>query len=410
MTYIVIKGDELYHHGIKGMKWGVKNGPPYPLVTGAKSKKELQADKKNQSKKHKPRLFSKGSDKKDVDQETLEKLRHHDAQNERDHKEHSRIVKESRRTGKSAAEIERTGLSDRQKKLIKIGAIAAVSALAAYGAYSVYKNNNFSLDTKSSYNNSANELFKKYHPELCGSESGKNEFISKAFSDCGDFKAYLGNETNKAELDSKLTSVAGEWWNGLSKAEKTATEHYSGDDFTAMSDALWKAKGDNILLHAKPKTAIDILNLQKALDKASYPDTMICSHGLTLEHACSFLGCSEKDLISAAKNPAMAEKFIGAVNTNYSFLSTTTASDKSFSGAVKYRVLVPKGAHAAYIEHISSYGDLFHPPSWDGKKTSGGPFSTEFETLIAAGSKFKTKAIQMNAEGAIEVALELLAA
>lgn len=404
MAYIIISNGELYHHGIKGMKWGVRNGPPYPLVTGAKSKKELQADEKSQSKKHKPRLFSSGSDKKDVDQEILEKLRRHDAKNERDHKEHSRIVKESRRTGKSAAEIERKGLSDTQKKLIKIGAIAAVSALAAYGAYSIYRNK------KSSYNNFANDVFKKYHPELCGSESGKNEFISKSFSDCGDFKAYLGNDANKAELDSKLTSVAGEWWNGLSKAEKTATEHYSGNDFKAMSDALWKAKGDNILLHAKPKTALDILNLQKALDKASYPEDMICSHGLTLEHACSFLGCSEKDLISAAKNPAAAEKFIGAVNTNYSFLSTTTASDKSFSGAVKYRVLVPKGAHAAYIEHISSFGDLWHPPSWDGKKTSGGPFSSEFETVIAAGSKFKTKAIRMNAEGAIEVALELLTA
>lgn len=23
--------DELYHHGIKGQKWGVRNGPPYPL-------------------------------------------------------------------------------------------------------------------------------------------------------------------------------------------------------------------------------------------------------------------------------------------------------------------------------------------------------------------------------------------
>ena len=404
MHYIIISNGELYHHGIKGQTWGVRNGPPYPLVTGAKSKKELQADEKSQSKKHKPRSFSGGSDKKDIDQETLEKLRRHDAQNERDHKEHSRIVKESRRTGKSAAEIERTGLSDTQKKLIKIGAIAAVSALAAYGAYSIYRNK------KSSYNNFANDLFKKYHPELCGSESGKNEFISKAFSDCGDFKAYLGNESNKAELDSKLTSVAGEWWNGLSKAEKTATEHYSGDDFTAMSDALWKAKGDNILLHAKPKTAMDIINMQKALDKASYPENMICSHGVKLKYACSFLGCSEDELISAAKNPAAAEKLIGAVNTNYSFLSTTTASDKSFSGAVKYRVLVPKGAHAAYIEHISSYGDLFHPPSWDGKKTSGGPFSTEFETVIAAGSKYKTKAIQMNADGVIEVALELLTA
>lgn len=26
--------DELYHHGIKGQKWGVRNGPPYPLDSG----------------------------------------------------------------------------------------------------------------------------------------------------------------------------------------------------------------------------------------------------------------------------------------------------------------------------------------------------------------------------------------
>lgn len=26
-----LKSDELQHHGIKGQKWGVKNGPPYPI-------------------------------------------------------------------------------------------------------------------------------------------------------------------------------------------------------------------------------------------------------------------------------------------------------------------------------------------------------------------------------------------
>lgn len=28
---VIIYGDELYHHGIKGQKWGERNGPPYPL-------------------------------------------------------------------------------------------------------------------------------------------------------------------------------------------------------------------------------------------------------------------------------------------------------------------------------------------------------------------------------------------
>lgn len=32
--------EELYHYGIKGQKWGVRNGPPYPLPGGAYSKLE----------------------------------------------------------------------------------------------------------------------------------------------------------------------------------------------------------------------------------------------------------------------------------------------------------------------------------------------------------------------------------
>lgn len=28
---VIVYGGELYHHGIKGQKWGVRNGPPYPI-------------------------------------------------------------------------------------------------------------------------------------------------------------------------------------------------------------------------------------------------------------------------------------------------------------------------------------------------------------------------------------------
>ena len=38
--YILKKGSdkmsELYHHGIKGQKWGVRNGPPYPLYSNGR--------------------------------------------------------------------------------------------------------------------------------------------------------------------------------------------------------------------------------------------------------------------------------------------------------------------------------------------------------------------------------------
>ena len=36
---------ELYHHGIKGQKWGVQNGPPYPLNDNISTGKRLKETK-----------------------------------------------------------------------------------------------------------------------------------------------------------------------------------------------------------------------------------------------------------------------------------------------------------------------------------------------------------------------------
>ena len=40
---MIYYGRELYHHGVRGQKWGVRNGPPYPLSDTNKSKAERKA-------------------------------------------------------------------------------------------------------------------------------------------------------------------------------------------------------------------------------------------------------------------------------------------------------------------------------------------------------------------------------
>ena len=46
---IAIYKNELYHHGIEGQKWGVRNGPPYPLVRGIKNLKSRLFQKEDGS-------------------------------------------------------------------------------------------------------------------------------------------------------------------------------------------------------------------------------------------------------------------------------------------------------------------------------------------------------------------------
>lgn len=84
----------LRHHGILGQRWGKMNGPPYPLESSDHSQSEKKAGWR--------RSLDKSS-------------------------------------GGNQNSGRKPGLSDGQKKAIKVGAALAITALAAYGGYRLYK-------------------------------------------------------------------------------------------------------------------------------------------------------------------------------------------------------------------------------------------------------------------------------
>lgn len=45
--------NELYHHGIKGQRWGIQNGPPYPLNSPMSESKARKCAKKDAKRRYK---------------------------------------------------------------------------------------------------------------------------------------------------------------------------------------------------------------------------------------------------------------------------------------------------------------------------------------------------------------------
>lgn len=155
--YYVIRSDstnnELYHHGIKGMKWGVrrfqkKDGSLTPA--GAKRYQTVGDDALNtkkqeykRAKREYGRAFDDAYNKAAFAYSPIKRLRTENDERWKDVANKSETLKtkkaEYQQAKKEYKDTNKEALAARRNRAIKIGAAAAGTALAAYGAYKVSK-------------------------------------------------------------------------------------------------------------------------------------------------------------------------------------------------------------------------------------------------------------------------------
>lgn len=69
---IHLSGESLFHHGIAGQKWGVRNGPPYPLSYGDHSKRELREMRKKSRQASRKKNVKKAEAEREANKQLIE--------------------------------------------------------------------------------------------------------------------------------------------------------------------------------------------------------------------------------------------------------------------------------------------------------------------------------------------------
>lgn len=188
----------LYHHGILGMRWGKLNGPPYPLGSSDHSSSEKKAGwRKSLGRGRNEELYGRNNGKK-----------------------------------------QKRGLSDKQKKAIKIGAATVGTVLAVYGGYKLNKFIKNNIDTKNL-----------------------------------ELSSLVGNTFSNRFIDVDARPMVSDFHH-LSNALRIGNEA-RGPLASKVAESIYNKKGGQFDQLKKAKLYKDIINGKKSLDDAfDYKDVM----------------------------------------------------------------------------------------------------------------------------------------
>lgn len=178
---------------------------------------------------------------------------------------------------------------------------------------------------------------------------------------------------------SKLTLDAQPWWDSLTKKEQESIKTYTGSAYRPMNTALRTGNVAGSSYKSQIKAAA------KGLHKYQSPYDSVVRRGSSLDSLGSMLGVGDSHSTDWYLNNK--ESFINSMAMDKGFLSTSPDPHGGFGGDVEYRIFVPKGSPAPYIDQYSKHRG-------------------EQETLLPPGSQHRVIDIQ-DEDSKLVVYLEL---
>ena len=293
MTDYIYYGKELFHHGTKGQKWGVRN---YQNEDGSYTSKG-QAENSGHGRYSNAKSFIKDK----------------------------------------ANKVKGFKLSDKQKKFLRRSAVVGFYLTASFAVtYGLYKIGDKSLSNSINKGKIDFEEFKvKYEEYLSSAPEDLEESIFNS-------KEWYEIETNKDMFETMHSHIVDD----LSDVEKKALKAYTGPAHSYINKAL---RGISNYDDLSPTNKMLIEEIRTALNKCELKESITLYRGLgnnsynVLE---SMTGLEFKDLTK--------ENLIGLDFYDKGFTSTSDNSYSAFNG-IRMHINAPKGTKAAYLESISKF-------------------------------------------------------
>lgn len=208
------------------------------------------------------------------------------------------------------------------------------------------------------------------------------------------------------EADDALRPTASRAWKKATDAERKAGYDYtSGSDgynypLRGMKHGEYVGVEESFAYYRTRKQVDALISL---IDKSELPNVVL-RRGNSIRGSARFMQIPVERLRDRDK--LLETELVGRTIEELGFFSCGTVSGKGFTNDVNFNIFCPEGTKGIYAEPFSAFGNGAKL-NWDGESGQSG-FSSEMETLLQRGTKFKILRVDVTTHNYIDIDIEVI--